>query len=211
MSLYQVNGIVWFVAKRRLGARRLHTAKEKRQRHFPNDMWVSSWNATPIRCAAHDIALYLETISFDEQEQKYSELVPDLAVEVISPNDRWNKMQKRIRQFLTKGVKMVWFARSGGLLVDGVFAESGTTATLEERRGSDRLWRVAGFLLQGVGFLYIDGSDGMNWEIIWSIVAIVIAMFAAWSLMRVLGARQASDRSYDGYDGYTEGGPGDGG
>ena len=84
-----------------------YTRQKKNGNVFPNDMGIIL-ERDPDTVRGPDIALYLEATPYDEQEQKYSELVPALTVEVISPNDRWNKMQKRIRTFLEKGVKMVW-------------------------------------------------------------------------------------------------------
>jgi Uma2 family endonuclease len=74
---------------------------------IPNDLGIIL-ERDPDTVRGPDIALYLETIAFDEQESKYSDILPKLIVEVISPNDRWTKMQKRIMTFLRKGVKMVW-------------------------------------------------------------------------------------------------------
>ena len=35
-------------------------------------------------------------------------LVPDLAVEIISPNDLYGKVKSKIREYLTAGVNEVW-------------------------------------------------------------------------------------------------------
>lgn len=52
----------------------------------------------------------------------------------------------------------------------------------------------------------------MNWDIFWGVIALVIVTFGAWSLIRLLNERQASDRSYDGYkESGGEVGGGDGG
>jgi Uma2 family endonuclease len=55
-----------------------------------------------------DVALYLEKAKYRQLKIKYSERLPKLIVEALSPNDRQGKMQKRINQFLEKGVAMVW-------------------------------------------------------------------------------------------------------
>ncbi len=36
------------------------------------------------------------------------EIAPDLAVEIISPNDVWDKVNDKIREYFTAGVKQVW-------------------------------------------------------------------------------------------------------
>ncbi len=55
-----------------------------------------------------DVALYDEAKRYDELNIKYTEGLPLLAVEVLSPNDRPGKMMRRIGQFLAKGVSLVW-------------------------------------------------------------------------------------------------------
>lgn len=55
-----------------------------------------------------DISVYTESRKFDELEKKWPKRLPKLIVEVLSPNDRQGKMQKRINKFLEKGVAMAW-------------------------------------------------------------------------------------------------------
>ena len=55
-----------------------------------------------------DVALYLEKVRYRQLKLKYEQKMPKLVVEVLSPNDRQGKMQKRINKFLEKGVAMAW-------------------------------------------------------------------------------------------------------
>lgn len=55
-----------------------------------------------------DVALYLEKVKFKQLKRNYQDRLPKLVVEVLSPNDRQGRMQKRINQFLEKGVAMAW-------------------------------------------------------------------------------------------------------
>ena len=55
-----------------------------------------------------DVFVYLESRKLNELELKYSERMPKLIVEVLSPNDRMATVQKRINAFLEKGVAMAW-------------------------------------------------------------------------------------------------------
>jgi Uma2 family endonuclease len=55
-----------------------------------------------------DIALYMEKVRYRQLKVKYSQRLPKLIVEVMSPNDRMGKMLKRIAKFLKKGVAMAW-------------------------------------------------------------------------------------------------------
>jgi Uma2 family endonuclease len=55
-----------------------------------------------------DVAVYFEKLKFKELHVKYSDRLPKVIVEVLSPNDRQGRMQKRINKFLEKGVAMAW-------------------------------------------------------------------------------------------------------
>jgi Uma2 family endonuclease len=55
-----------------------------------------------------DVFLYDKGRPYDELEVKYSEDVPQLVAEVLSPTDRWSKVQRRISEFLRRGVAVVW-------------------------------------------------------------------------------------------------------
>jgi Uma2 family endonuclease len=43
-----------------------------------------------------------------EVPEGYIEIPPDLAVEVVSPNDHYSRVQKKVRHHLTHGVRLVW-------------------------------------------------------------------------------------------------------
>jgi Uma2 family endonuclease len=43
-----------------------------------------------------------------EPPDRYFEIPPDLAVEVLSPDDRRSKVREKIREYIAKGVKLVW-------------------------------------------------------------------------------------------------------
>ncbi len=55
-----------------------------------------------------DVALYEDAVSFDELHPKYGEVPPLLAVEVLSPSDRVNRVLRKITDYLTHGVRLVW-------------------------------------------------------------------------------------------------------
>jgi Uma2 family endonuclease len=55
-----------------------------------------------------DVALYEDANTFAELHPKYGEVPPRLAVEVLSPNDRANKVLRKISDYLRCGVGMVW-------------------------------------------------------------------------------------------------------
>ena len=55
-----------------------------------------------------DVFLYDKGRPYDELEVKYGEEVPQLVVEVLSPNDNWGKVLRRVAEFLQRGVAVVW-------------------------------------------------------------------------------------------------------
>ena len=55
-----------------------------------------------------DVFLYDQSQPYDQLHSKYSEEVPQLAVEVLSPNDNWGKVLRRVAEYLQRGVEVVW-------------------------------------------------------------------------------------------------------
>jgi Uma2 family endonuclease len=55
-----------------------------------------------------DVALYEDASTFEELHPKYGEVPPRLAVEVLSPNDRANKVLRKINDYPRCGVGLVW-------------------------------------------------------------------------------------------------------
>jgi Uma2 family endonuclease len=49
-----------------------------------------------------------EKLPKEEDQDKFAEFVPDLAVEVLSPSDRPQFVEEKIREFLENGVPIVW-------------------------------------------------------------------------------------------------------
>ena len=61
----------------------------------------------------------------------YSEVVPDLVVEIVSPSDTVREMYDRACMWLRHGVRLVWVAYPDTRTVD-VFRQDATTVTLSE-------------------------------------------------------------------------------
>lgn len=70
------------------------------------------WECDPDTVKGPDVIFYDKNLSFGELNPKWTEEVPALAVEVRSPNDRMSKINRRISQFLTWGVPLVWLIDS---------------------------------------------------------------------------------------------------
>lgn len=55
-----------------------------------------------------DVVLYDQTRRYDDLSGGCCVQPPTLAVEVLSPNDKWGKVTRRIAQFLGHGIAAVW-------------------------------------------------------------------------------------------------------
>jgi Uma2 family endonuclease len=55
-----------------------------------------------------DIMLFDDSRPLRKVSRKYAERVPKLIVEVLSPSDQITKVNRRITQFLRRGVPLVW-------------------------------------------------------------------------------------------------------
>lgn len=66
------------------------------------------WERAPDTVRGPDVFLYDQSTPFDQLHSKYSEEVPQLIVEVLSPNDNWGKVLRRVTEFLQRGVVVVW-------------------------------------------------------------------------------------------------------
>lgn len=55
-----------------------------------------------------DVAYYEDADKFDDLHPKYGEVPPRLAVEVISPNDRADRVLRKIADYLRCGVGLLW-------------------------------------------------------------------------------------------------------
>ena len=65
----------------------------------------------PDTVRAPDIAFFTaERMPLDDRIPGHAEIVPDIAVEVVSPNDRVTAVNDKARMWIEAGVKLVWVA-----------------------------------------------------------------------------------------------------
>jgi Uma2 family endonuclease len=55
-----------------------------------------------------DVILFLRDVEEKDFEKKYVEDVPELIVEVISPSDTAKRINRRVSQYLERGIPLVW-------------------------------------------------------------------------------------------------------
>jgi Uma2 family endonuclease len=61
-----------------------------------------------------DVMLFNQARRYDDLSPKYSDQPPTLVVEVLSPNDNWGKVTRRLTQFLGRGASVVWLVDPEG-------------------------------------------------------------------------------------------------
>ena len=82
--------------------------KSRAGRVFAGDpgIWVERG---PDTVRAPDVAFYSpDRMPPDVKTPGYSDLIPDLAVEVVSPNDRSHAVNDKAEMWLRRGVRLVW-------------------------------------------------------------------------------------------------------
>jgi Uma2 family endonuclease len=55
-----------------------------------------------------DVVLYDQARGYDDLSARYCEQPPTLAVEILSPNENWTKVIRRIVHFFAQGIAVVW-------------------------------------------------------------------------------------------------------
>ena len=68
------------------------------------------WERSPDSVRGPDVIYYDKKVRRRDLNPRYSDEVPQLVVEVLSPNDRMSKVNARIGKFLERGVPVVWLA-----------------------------------------------------------------------------------------------------
>ena len=95
--VYRLSGILWdYLKEHRIG------------RAFSGDpgIWIERG---PDTVRAPDLAFYsAERLAPDVSIPGYAEIVPDLAIEVVSPNDTVPEVNDKAKMWLDSGVKLVW-------------------------------------------------------------------------------------------------------
>ena len=78
-----------------------------------------------------DVCLYTEAGRYDHLKVEFTDKLPNLIVEVLSPSDRIGKIMKRVALFQARGVPMVWLVDPEGRNVT-VCRPGQSTLVLEE-------------------------------------------------------------------------------
>ncbi len=105
-----------------------------------------------------DVFLYSELKRYDALNPRYSDNPPTLAVEVLSPNDKWGKVTRRITKFLERGIVVIWLVDPEGRSVT-IYRLNQLPQVFE---GSDELAgdpELPGFRCRVADFFYRPGEE----------------------------------------------------
>ena len=105
-----------------------------------------------------DVVLYDQVRRYDDLNPRYSDRPPTLAVEVLSPNDKWGKVTRRITQFLSRGIAVIWLVDPEGRSVT-VYRPNQLPQVFE---GNDELAgepELPGFRSCVADFFYLPGEE----------------------------------------------------
>ena len=79
-----------------------------------------------------DIAYFsVEKMPYGDESPGYADVIPDLVVEVVSPNDTWQSVHDKAMMWQNFGVRLVWVAFPEERVVD-VYPSGGEVRTLGE-------------------------------------------------------------------------------
>jgi Uma2 family endonuclease len=104
-----------------------------------------------------DVALYVDAQAFDELHPKYGETPPRLAVEVLSPSDTASKVLRKITDYLSSGVNLVWLVDPEARSVTVYRSDKGPY----EMRGDGELTgdeTLPGFRCRVSDFFFVPGG-----------------------------------------------------
>ncbi|MCX7420408.1 MAG: Uma2 family endonuclease [Planctomycetia bacterium] len=98
----------------------------------------------------------------DRIPKGYIRIPPDLAVEVLSPNDLADEVEEKVEEYLDAGVRLVWVISPKAETVT-VYRADRTAAKLHEADGLSGESVLPGFLCQ-VSDLFVAADDEANVE-----------------------------------------------
>ena len=75
--------------------------------YSPSTGFVVSRSPDTVLCP--DLAfIHRDRLPTDEQESHFLTVIPDLAVEVLSASNRPGEIRRKVRYYLTAGIRLVW-------------------------------------------------------------------------------------------------------
>lgn len=112
---------------------------------FPCDSYYQCFADRPRHARKPDVSFVRrERLPEDWQTDGYFTIPPDLAVEVVSPNDRAYEVEEKIQEYLDAGVILIWIIYPKERVVT-VYRTDGSTTRLKETDMLDGEQVIPGF------------------------------------------------------------------
>lgn len=125
-----------WVAGEVFAALREHAKSESAGLVFNSDASYQCFGEEADRVRRPDVSFIRQgRLSAEQFHEGHCRIFPDLAVEVASPNDLYDDVQQKVREYLSAGVTLVWVVDPPGKSVM-VYRRGGPVELLEE---SDQL------------------------------------------------------------------------
>jgi Uma2 family endonuclease len=139
------------------GILRDYTSRRRRGRVCSSDTGLILQRDPDTVCGP-DVVLDNQGRRHDDLKVRYSDEPPTLAVEVLSPNDCWGAVTRRITQFLQRGVALVWLVDPEGRTVtvcrNGQLPQ---VLSLEDELACEEV--LPGFRCRIADFFYLPGEE----------------------------------------------------
>jgi Uma2 family endonuclease len=104
----------------------------------------TGFRITPDTVFGPDVAFVHADRQSEIPEDQYCEFAPDLAVEILSPDDTAARMQRKVAKYLAAGTRTVWVMDPGAMTIT-VYEKSGSFRTLTAADSIDAPTLIPGF------------------------------------------------------------------
>lgn len=99
---------------------------------WPSDLGYECYPDSPNKVRKPDVSfIRIERMPDGPSSDGYAHIPPDLAVEVVSPNDLWHEVTAKVDEYHGAGVPMVWVIDPESRSVH-VYRRGGTVSLLRE-------------------------------------------------------------------------------
>jgi Uma2 family endonuclease len=99
---------------------------------WPADLGYECYPDSPKKVRKPDVSfIRIERKPEGPTSEGYAHIAPDLAAEVVSPNDLWHELSAKVDEYLAAGVSLVWVIDPEARSVH-VYRRNGTISLLRE-------------------------------------------------------------------------------
>lgn len=99
---------------------------------WPSDLGYECYPDSPNKVRKPDVSfIRIERMPEGPSSDGYAHIPPDLAVEVVSPNDLWHEVIAKVNEYLAAGVPLVWVIDPEARSVH-IYRHGGTVSLLRE-------------------------------------------------------------------------------